>query len=161
MKEGFDTAQICLNGHLINRCAVLIPIDNKKFCQKCGVKTITACPKCNEYIKGEYHYPNQTKPDLHYVIPKCCDNCGNPYPWTETMIKCASELIGFSDKIEPSELIDFSSNISDLILETARVPIAQLKIKKYLEKAGPVLSENIHQILSESISDKIKEFIWK
>ena len=52
----YDTAQICINGHVINSMSISHPEHNKKFCDKCGALTITNCPKCNTPIKGHYHY---------------------------------------------------------------------------------------------------------
>jgi len=56
MENGwYDTAQICTNGHVINSMARSEPKHNKKFCDKCGAKTIMNCPNCNSPIRGDYH----------------------------------------------------------------------------------------------------------
>jgi len=58
MSEGwYDTAQICMNGHIINSMSKLHPEHNRKFCDKCGEPTITNCQKCNSPIPGHYHKP--------------------------------------------------------------------------------------------------------
>jgi hypothetical protein len=53
----YDTAQICINGHIINSMSKSHPEHNKKFCDKCGAQTITNCPNCNAPIRGYYHAP--------------------------------------------------------------------------------------------------------
>ncbi len=58
MSEGrYDTAQICMNGHIINSMSKSHPEHNKEFCDKCGARTITKCPHCNTPIRGHYHEP--------------------------------------------------------------------------------------------------------
>ena len=68
MSDGwYDTAQICMNGHVINSMSISHPEHNKKFCDKCGAPTTTNCPKCNTPIKGHYHPP----PDkIHVIQPR-------------------------------------------------------------------------------------------
>ncbi len=62
MSDGwYDTAQICINGHVINSMSKSHPEHNKKFCDKCGEPTITNCPKCNAPIRGHYHEPHMER----------------------------------------------------------------------------------------------------
>jgi hypothetical protein len=42
----YHTAQICLNGHIINESIEEYPEKNEKFCSLCGSETITECPSC-------------------------------------------------------------------------------------------------------------------
>lgn len=80
MSDYYDTAQICLNGHMINDSYRSYPAHNKKFCDKCGKATITRCPSCGTDIKGDYHMDDviggPTTP-----VPMNCHNCGKAYPW--------------------------------------------------------------------------------
>jgi hypothetical protein len=85
----YDTAQICLNGHLINPWAVSSPERNQNFCGECGIKTITDCPHCKEAIRGRYHSRVFTL--TAFYPPKFCYHCGQPYPWTEAAIEAAKE----------------------------------------------------------------------
>ncbi len=48
-----DTAQICLNGHVITTHANTSPDLMQKHCDKCGEPTITKCPNCKSDIRGE------------------------------------------------------------------------------------------------------------
>ena len=106
----YDTAQICLNGHVVNTKSVLSPENNRTYCDKCKSITITECKNCNrrilgavlKIIKTEFclngHITNQTitecPRDKHgvfinppYVRPSYCDRCGTPYPWTVNDLK--------------------------------------------------------------------------
>ena len=52
--EGYDTAQICLNGHKITASYHKYPEFRSKYCKDCGEPTIIKCPDCDEEIKGYY-----------------------------------------------------------------------------------------------------------
>ena len=77
-----DTMQVCPNGHVINDSfARLVPISNKDFCDKCGKKTITNCPKCDKPIPGDIHYPNVSGGALSENGSGFLRSCGEPFPW--------------------------------------------------------------------------------
>ena len=76
-----DKMQVCLNGHVINDRMNKYPKDNKNFCDKCGVKTITECPKCNTPIPGVWHEP-YFEMSITLPAPDFCDNCGIALPWS-------------------------------------------------------------------------------
>jgi Uncharacterized protein conserved in bacteria (DUF2321) len=40
----YDTAEVCLGGHMVNYHTEQRPQHNKAFCPKCGKATISACP---------------------------------------------------------------------------------------------------------------------
>jgi hypothetical protein len=77
----YDIAQICLNGHVINDSTYQFPEGNKKFCQRCGKPTIVSCQDCGCPIRG--NYIAVVDPASHYTAPAYCEDCGEPYPWTE------------------------------------------------------------------------------
>jgi hypothetical protein len=56
--EGYDLAEICLNGHVTTSIARSYPNFRKNFCDECGEKTIMKCPSCQADIKGDYHMEN-------------------------------------------------------------------------------------------------------
>lgn len=89
---GYDVAQICLNGHVINEYATSYPEFNKNHCLQCGSKTIEKCPSCAENIQGFYHTPGAISVGGEKTAPRFCHSCGKPYPWTETAIAVAKEL---------------------------------------------------------------------
>ena len=67
MSDGrYDTAQICINGHIINSMSISKPEHNKKFCDKCGEPTITNCQNCNAPIRGYYHPPPEEITVMHW-----------------------------------------------------------------------------------------------
>jgi len=77
----YDTQQVCLSGHQVTSCYHNSPELRQDFCDKCGEKTIFACPRCEAEIRGHYHQKNVISlvaPD----VPANCHSCGTEYPWT-------------------------------------------------------------------------------
>ena len=101
MTDGwYDTAQICINGHVVNWMSKSHPEHNKKYCDKCGALTINTCPNCNAPMRGYYHEAHGAYEEIDTMVneilnppPKTildyskprgfCPDCSKPYPWTE------------------------------------------------------------------------------
>ena len=75
-----DTMQVCLNGHVINGGFRKYPENNKDFCNSCGAKTITNCPKCDGAIPGELQDTGMALP-FRSPAPDFCEYCGEKFPW--------------------------------------------------------------------------------
>ena len=54
MREGYDTAQVCVNGNVTTATALTAPDRRKDFCPTCGERTMMQCPSCEEPIQGYY-----------------------------------------------------------------------------------------------------------
>ena len=81
--EGYDTAQICLNGHVVNDSVRWSPEFNSLHCKECGAATVTACGKCKQPIRGYYHSPGIiVVGGAQMGAPPHCYHCGAAYPWT-------------------------------------------------------------------------------
>lgn len=52
--EGYDVAQICPNGHVINQFTANCSESSTKHCANCGEATMTTCPACQASIRGGY-----------------------------------------------------------------------------------------------------------
>jgi len=98
----YDTVQICLNGHIINRSTIAYPVHNQKYCDKCGALAVTNCQSCGTAIKGSYHVQGVFGIN-DYPSPSFCHNCGKSYPWTEAKIKAAQELAFELDNLTQEE----------------------------------------------------------
>ena len=93
----YDTAQVCLNGHLITSRAQTSPRLQKKRCPVCGELAITKCPGCGTPIRGHYHGwevngVGPTAPPAH------CHDCGTPYPWTQRRLQIVEKRMEISKK---------------------------------------------------------------
>lgn len=79
--SSFDYQQICINGHRITSNYNRFPNLRKKFCDKCGQKTIYQCPNCQNPIKGDLITDIIVISDYEEPIPDFCYECGKPFPW--------------------------------------------------------------------------------
>lgn len=90
-----DTAEVCLNGHIINPNIIKNPTPRKKRCGICGKETITKCPICGDPIPGRIIYKDFRDNTVWGPPSNYCNNCGNPYPWAkqeaETFLEHAGE----------------------------------------------------------------------
>lgn len=156
--EGYDVAQICLNGHVISAMAYGYPQFKKDFCNKCGEKTIMACQKCNLPIKGEYHVPGFVG-SSKYNIPRFCEGCGKPYPWIDTKLQAAFELIDLMDSLNEDELKDFKISVEDLVRESTKVAVAKVKVKRYMTRVDNDVSKGLSDLLKDILSEKTRSAI--
>lgn len=86
-RQTWDTARICLNGHVLTSHLSLHP-DVGNYCKRCGAKAIDHCPLCDAPVKGEpFHSFGSFKP------PRFCDNCGEPYPWADKVDEVLAEKL--------------------------------------------------------------------
>jgi len=94
--NGYDVAQVCVNGHMITSALMLMPGASKAFCPECGAPTITSCPKCNHAIRGS----STEVLSLGYSPPKYCEACGSPFPWTASSLEAAQGLAALLDDLK-------------------------------------------------------------
>ncbi|WP_277270900.1 DUF2321 domain-containing protein [Phascolarctobacterium succinatutens] len=131
--DGFRTAKICSNGHMITDSAKTIN-DNSKFCKTCGASVISKCPHCQSRIHGSYHVDHVVCISSEEApVPAYCHNCGKPYPWTEATMRAAEHIIDMLDELtaeQKKQLVDF---IPDIIVETPQSRYAALVYANFLD----------------------------
>src|SRR5689334_20941252 len=123
MHEGYDVAQVCPNGHVANDSVRNFPQANKAFCDKCGEKTMTDCPACQQAIRGSYWGSVGIN---RYHPPAYCIHCGGPFPWTERKIQAAIEL--FADEVTPEEVAGFEKDVRAVTQDTPAAQVASNRI---------------------------------
>ena len=155
MSEGYDVAQICLNGHVVNSSARTAPQFSTQFCQECGAETITTCQECSAEIRGLYldGWPR-------YFRPSFCRSCGKPYPWTEAGAEAARELAMQMDGLDQAEQEALAKSIDDLVADTPRTPVAASTVKRLLGKVGKDVSEGLRKVLVDIASETARKMIW-
>lgn len=156
----YDTAQICLNGHVINISANVNTERNQNYCVQCGEETITECLSCNAPIRGKYNVPGIVKLGYKYTLPKYCYNCGRPYPWTVKSIEAAKELATEVDNLTEEEKELLKKSIDDLVKEGPNQEVAQSRFKRLISKVGPEFVNGFKNILTDILSETIKKSIW-
>lgn len=129
--EGYDTALICKNGHVITTLFETAPDKYQDFCSICGAPTVKACDKCEAKIRGALHgtWPN-LKGD---PPPNFCYRCGKPYPWMEDRLQTAKELLDLDTQLTADDQQKLWGQLSYVISD----PGAELApAKKKLFEAG-------------------------
>ena len=145
----YDTAQICLSGHVITSAARQNPELRKEKCKKCGSSTIMACTNCALPIKGYYSVPGVINFSSKYSKPMFCENCGKPYPWTESSIISCKGLVELSEVISESERDNVMNYIESIIKSDAYATISKVKLNRTLSVIEPDLKEAIEKIINQ------------
>lgn len=154
--EYYDTAQICLNGHMVNFYSDSQPGSNQKFCSDCGAPTIRQCPNCEtkirsfKHIPGVVYFPKQE-------AKKYCFNCGKPFPWTEEIIKNAKEFADELD-LDTEEKGELKENVENLINDK-NIEVSGMKIKRILKNAGSTAAEGLKTIVVNVLSEAAKKAV--
>ncbi|MDQ1274857.1 MAG: hypothetical protein QG610_429 [Euryarchaeota archaeon] len=157
-REGYDVAQICLNGHTANSSTLESPEFNKDYCDKCGEKTVTFCLHCKTPIRGHYHIPGWIGV-ISYHPPSYCYACGKPFPWIEKKIQAAIEL-SKEDGLSEEEAKQFEDSVKDIISDTPRTPLAASRFMKLMGKVGTGTASAIRDIFVDIASETAKKMIW-
>jgi len=157
--HGYDTAQVCLNGHVITQFAGTRPERLKKFCDKCGAETIIACPKCSKSIQG-YHHTGSVHGPPRKEAPAFCHESGTAFPWTEAQIAAAQRLADETAEFTPEDREQFRQSLNDMVKQTPSTPLAVNRSKKLLLKGGRLVSDGLRDILVDVLSEAVKKQIW-
>jgi hypothetical protein len=151
----YCTAQVCTNGHVITSKADERPERTSDWCKDCGATTIMNCPSCGTIIRG---FPIDDA-GARYARPAFCHHCGRPYPWTEAKIRAAKDLAQLL-KISPTERELVEKDIDELIRDTPGAPVAAVRFKGILTKAGKTLTRAFRDILVSVLSETANKALW-
>ncbi len=143
----YRTAQICLNGHCITPNLEISSSLSQEYCDKCGAKTICACPECGAHIRGEYHVDGVVTFGGSFTVPAFCCSCGAAFPWTSSALDAIKELISEEDELLEMEKEKLIASLPDIITETPKTQLAATRIKKALVTAGKFTAEGIRQFV--------------
>lgn len=153
----FDVAQICLNGHVINRSHIEYPDYSKHFCDECGAITIISCPNCNKQIRGA------RRDDIDFEripAPKFCEHCGLPFPWTEKRLKATKELLDDLDHLSNQEKEILEASIIELVKDSPATPLAISRFQKIVSKISPVAASILKELIIDILSDTAKRLLY-
>lgn len=158
-KNWYDTALICLNGHIITDSIRLYPEQTSKFCAKCGEITITKCQKCDTDIRGIYCQDYTPRGSLR-TPPKYCHNCGFAFPWTEKGLQAARALFSEISELNEEDKIFLTQSLDELVKNTPQTEFVATKFKKIMAKAGKEIAEAAKRVLIDIVSETAKRVIW-
>lgn len=156
----YDLAQICLNGHVVNSTARLLPQHNEDRCSQCGTKTITKCPSCSSDIRGEYIHPDYPPTNFDFKAPSYCIACGEPYPWTSERIQAAIKLADELDGLTNTQKEQLKATIPELIKNGPSVVLAETRFKKLITKTGETGFQLMKAVLIDIVSETIRKTVF-
>ena len=157
MTTTYDTALVCLNGHMITDSTRVDPEPDKKYCDACGKELISNCVNCNSPIHGRYyvnyHITGQ-RPITCSDPAKFCYSCGKPYPWMESAIDAANNYASSMGVLSPEEVAGFNSSLQEIIVDSPKTELFAVKMKMLVSKlgagAGGALRDFLVDVISES-----------
>ncbi len=156
---GFDTAQICLSGHITNDTMLAMPEVSEDYCKRCGEKTITSCPKCDEQIRGALLDELGGLSPLRHP-PRYCHHCGKAFPWTETAIQAAIELSVEDANLDKTDEATLRDSIADIVTDSPRTQLGATRFKKVMGKLSTEGSRAVRDIIVSIVSESAKKIIW-
>lgn len=101
MSSAYETAQVCLKGHIVNELALTNPAANQQYCGKCGERTMMACASCGAAIRGPLAPgdPCFFVNNAVYQPPAHCHQCGRWFPWAWRLVAIAI-LMGVANNVK-------------------------------------------------------------
>jgi len=153
MSGYYDIAQICLNGHIVNSSLQRFPESNRAFCPKCGEKTITNCPDCKAEIKGSYFGNIVITLD---ESPAYCHNCGKSYPWTESKIATAIQILTEFGNLNDEEKKTIAQDINNIARDIPQAELSANRIKQIWKKCSMAGYEFIMEFASRTAAKVLK-----
>lgn len=140
----YRCVQVCLNGHIIQSRTRL---SKTVFCEKCGAKMIDECPVCHTPIE-EWDWTDMVViGDFPYERANYCRACGSPYPWTQTAIEVAADLISEEEELDNVQQEKLISSLPDIIAGTPKTQTAVVRLKKALLTVGKFTADGLRQFV--------------
>ena len=160
MSGYYNTALVCLNGHVINCYADTQQERNAPFCHRCGQPTICECPGCKARIRGEHHTPGVVVFSTHpFSAAGYCYACGAPYPWTEAKLQAAREMIDEVEELTSEQRETFKRDLGDIAVNTPRTELAASRIKTRLAALPGVIGNGLRVLVVDIASETAKKLL--
>lgn len=144
--SGYETALICLSGHIITGSIQRWPQDVKERCASCGEGTIRACPQCTRPIDGDQkigsfisHIEN---------APHFCSSCGAAYPWTQAKQQALRDLVDLLTLSEDQK-VQLRKDMQDVTRDIPNAKVAAYRIKKLIDAMGSSDAEVLRSCLKD------------
>jgi len=135
------------------------PESNQSFCDKCGEKSITQCPKCSTNIRG-YKHISGVFGVFKYKAPSYCYSCGSGFPWTQSSLEAAGELADEIEGLTEEEKIKLKEVLPALIKDGPKTIVAESRFKKLMKKAGKDTYDGMRSILIDVVSEAVKKSVF-
>jgi hypothetical protein len=150
----YDTAQICMSGHVINEHYHRYPESNRRFCERCGKKALHQCPACSGEIPG-----NPMNVHGGFDAPAFCGHCGEAFPWTTASVEAFKQLADDS-ALDAGDKEQLKATVEDLVRESPKTEVAKERFKRLAKKAGEDFYEAAKTVLINVVSEAARKGIW-
>jgi hypothetical protein len=157
MADGYDTAQICLSGHIVNDSASEYPHHNETFCSKCGQETITNCPGCNTSIRGYYRVDSVLSIGDKVALPLYCHACGKAYPWTTSKLELANELVEELEGLSGEDKIILKKSLPEITRDNPQTTMAISRVKRIASKLSAASGQLLLKVTTEIATELAKK----
>jgi hypothetical protein len=94
-----------------------------------------------------------------YGVPAFCRACGSAYPWTESKIEAAKQLIELAEKLDDAEKATLTADLPDLVRDTPRTQVAATRFKRLAAKVGGGITSALRDIIVDIASEAAKKVI--
>lgn len=155
----YDTAQVCLNGHIITANYNNNPSIRQDYCGQCGEKTVISCQNCGANIHGDYiidGFWDASDPK----VDDYCYKCGQPYPWTQEKLDATQELLELEGTLTSEELSYLADNMNSILVNTPKTKVVATKLKIAISKTSDVVSSALRDILVDIASEAAKKILF-
>lgn len=155
----YDSALICLSGHIINESTNEYSEKNSNYCALCGEITISKCDKCNAIIRGTLFIDKRPFESIE-TAPNFCYQCGNQFPWLVKNIEAALEIATQSSGNGNINRIELKNDLLELAKDTPATSVTAFKISKIIKNLPENALKIFNNLLVEIISETAKKIIF-
>ena len=157
----YYTQEVCMNGHQIwsdsDRDSDPKP---NQYCEDCGKRIICTCQKCNKPIDGEIFESDMLPIEINPSVPNFCRHCGEPYPWTVSIMDSTIELLNLDSSLSNKQIASVEKSIPDLLVDTPRTKDAAVKFKQILSGTGSIVKDGLRELLVDVVSETAKKMLF-
>jgi hypothetical protein len=156
----YCTASVCLNGHVASADTEKHRAAFSKFCSVCGAQVITACPGCNQPIRGYYIPPSVSAVGgIFKSLASYCYNCGKPYPWTTARLEAAKSLADDLEEMSTEDRAKLKTALDDVVAGGPKAEAGAHRIKKMLGKVSPAVGQAVRKFAVDVASETVKKIL--
>ena len=160
---GFDAALVCRFGHVINKAVGRYPHRVEKRCQRCSEVVVSACASCNTPIRGaelerigsELFLADY---EAKYLPPVYCQECGEPFPWTQEILRFAEDQ---ARNLTADELAEYRKSLEMLAAGHPAAAGAAGVVRRAMDRMSVEGVEMLRAVLANIVSDVLMGQVFK
>jgi len=142
---------ICTDGHVkhSNFANPHLKWDLKgQFCSECSAALVMGCGKCGCPFEPIFN---------RHVLPRFCRACAQPYPWVESRLAAAAEVLR-ETQLGDEEQEQVLTDVRDVVRDAPRAAAAGMRFRRIMDKIGGV--EILRGIVTDILSDAGRRILF-